>query len=205
MFASLRRLAAAVEAGLDDRLHERRRTIHGIPVVARRTREFGWDAIFRGMEAALGMVAAHHPVWLRRMSRDVAEIRVFRHPPCRGAFDPAARVVILDSYFVSTFPVATVASSLVHEATHARIAAAAPHLSYSRDRARHERICRRAEIRFARRLPVEAGREILARAAAALQGSDEEVAPPLDAATARRLGRREDAGGAARAPSKPAD
>lgn len=195
MIASLRRLAAAARAALDDRLSERRRTIHGIPVVARGTRDYGSDAILRGIEEALGLIAAHHPVWLRRMRRDIAEIRVFRHPPCRGAFDPAARVVILDSYFVCTFPAPTVASSLVHEATHARIAAAAPHMPYSRDRAKHERICRRSEVRFARRLPAEAGREILARAGAVLAGSDEEVAPPLDASTASRLGRPDDSGG----------
>lgn len=194
MIASLRRLAAAVEAAFDARLNQRRRTIHGMAVVALRSREYGPEAIFRGMEDALDLIAAHHPVWLLRMRRDVAEIRIFRHPPCRGAFDPAARVVILDSYFVCTFPAATVASSLVHEATHARIAAAAPHMPYSRDRAKHERICRRSEVRFARRLPVAAGREILARAGAALGGSDEEVAPPLDAATAARLGRIDESG-----------
>ena len=197
MFASLRRLLAAAEDGLDDRLSRRRRTIRGVSVVARRSPELGWNEIFGGIEAALGLVAAHHPVWLRRMRRDIAEIRVFRHPPCRGAFDPASRVVILDSYFVCTFPPAMVASSLVHEATHARIAAAAPHLPYSRDRAKHERICRRSEIRFARRLPVGMGREALARAGAALEGSDEEVAPPLDAATAIGLGRPDAGAGSA--------
>jgi hypothetical protein len=194
MLAFLRRLLGVPTAGLNERPGQRRRTIHGISVAAFPTAEQGSDAIFRGMEEALGLVAAHHPVWLRRMARDIEEIRVFRHPPCRGAFDPATRVVILDSYFVCTFPPATVASSLVHEATHARIAAAAPHMPYSRDRAKHERICRRSEVRFARRLPEHEGREILARAGAALEGDDDEVAPPLDAATATRLGRRDDTG-----------
>ena len=190
----LRRLFGSADSGRDDRRGPRQRTIHGISVVAYPTPEHGEEAIFRGMEEALGLVAAHHPIWLRRMRRDITEIRVFRHPPCRGAFDPATRVVILDSYFVCTFPPATVASSFVHEATQARIAAAAPHMPYSRDRAKHERICRRSELRFARRLPGDVGRLILARAGAALEGSDEEVAPPLDAATASRLGRPGDSG-----------
>lgn len=178
-------------ATLEDRLARRRRTIRDIPVVAQRTEEQGWTEIFGAMEAAIALVAAHHPVWIGRMRRDVAEIRVFRHPPCRGAFDPASRVIILDSYFVCTFPTPVVAASLVHEATHARIAAAAPHLRYSEARARHERICRRSEVRFAARLPGGSAAEILARAGGALRGSDEEVAPPMDAAAAARLGRRE--------------
>ena len=49
-----------------------------------------------------------------------------------------------------------------------------------RNRAKEERLCRRAELEFGQSLPVELGRPVVERALAALTLEDEEVAPAID-------------------------
>jgi hypothetical protein len=56
----------------------------------------------------------------------------------------------------------------------------------SRDRAREERICRRAELDFGRALPPELGAPVVERAVASLALEDEGVAPEIDWAEALR-------------------
>ena len=177
MLNRLREALTGARARRERGLDFRERTIRGLQVGVTETKEYGWRGIFAGLEGALDLIAEHDPVWLRRMKGDVAEIRVLRYPLCRAAFLPDTRIMILDSYFVSTFPPAAVASSIVHEATHARLTSGAPAIPYGADPARHERICRRAEIRFGGRLPEAVGAAVIERAAVAEAGSDAEVAP----------------------------
>ena len=49
-----------------------------------------------------------------------------------------------------------------------------------RDRAREERLCRRAELDFGRALPPELGRPVIERALGTLSLADSEVAPEID-------------------------
>jgi hypothetical protein len=56
----------------------------------------------------------------------------------------------------------------------------------SRDAAREERICRRAELDFGLSLPLELGAPVVERARASLELSDEDVAPEIDWAEAQR-------------------
>jgi hypothetical protein len=49
-----------------------------------------------------------------------------------------------------------------------------------RDRAREERLCRRAELDFGRSLPPELGRPVIERALGTMMLEDEEVAPDID-------------------------
>jgi hypothetical protein len=57
---------------------------------------------------------------------------------------------------------------------------------YSRDRAREERLCRRAELEFGESLPSELGAPVIQRAVESLALADQEVAPAIDWSEALR-------------------
>jgi hypothetical protein len=56
----------------------------------------------------------------------------------------------------------------------------------NRDRAREERICRRAEVEFGEALPPQIGAPVVERARASLDLADEDVAPEIDWVEAMR-------------------
>lgn len=179
MRSGLRRLRGRVFQGLD-RLLTEERVLHGIPVSVRMSRfDVGIDQLFENVERALDLIAEHQPRRLRRMQQDVQQISVRRYPVCRAAFYGASRTILLDDYFVGAFPEEQIASSIVHEAAHARIRSGVS-AQWTRDRAREERFCRKAELSFARALPEHLGAEIAERAAGSLALSDEDVAPDSD-------------------------
>ena len=72
---------------------------------------------------------------------------------------------------------AEIAASIVHEATHARIAARCGPLPQSY-RAREERLCRQAELEFGLAMP--GGAVVVERARQALSMTDRDVAPVVD-------------------------
>ena len=80
---------------------------------------------------------------------------------------------------------APVASSILHEGIHARVHAMGVD-PVTRDRAREERLCRRAELEFGMSLPRELGAPVVERAAESLDLADEDVAPTVDWAEAQR-------------------
>jgi hypothetical protein len=154
-----------------------RRDIHGIEVWILNDGQFAsTDALFGTMEAALGLVARHTPWRLRAMRRDFARIFLLRMDGVRALLD-GERVCRLDTYFVATFAAEQVASSIVHEAVHARLRSNGR--TMPRDLiAWEERLCRKAELAFGLRLPVgEASAAVVQRARAALTLSDHDVAP----------------------------
>jgi hypothetical protein len=51
---------------------------------------------------------------------------------------------------------------------------------YARDRAREERLCRRAELEFGQSLPPELGAPVVERAVESLALADHDVAPAID-------------------------
>jgi hypothetical protein len=84
---------------------------------------------------------------------------------------------------------ATVASTIVHEGMHARVRqysaigtrqASAPRETLEPDRAREERICRRAELEFGQSLPRDIGDPVVQRALESLALDDSDVAPAID-------------------------
>lgn len=162
-----------------ERLLTVERMLHGIPVHVYNLQRDQYDnaLLFQKVEAALDLIAAHRPVWVPRMRRDVSRISVRLYPVCRAAFYHASRSLVLDTYFVATFPVLEIASSIVHEAAHARIRARLPNLPPGH-RGREERVCRKAQLRFARALP-DSG-EHAARMEALVRAPDEELAPVID-------------------------
>jgi hypothetical protein len=160
-----------------------RLTLRGIPTTVVNTRpDIVTAQVFERLDAALGLIETHTPHYFRHLRRDFAGLHVERYA-CRGAYFPAQRVCLVELTFIVNpgFTLAQVASTIVHEGMHARLHA----LGISAEsRAREERFCRRAEIEFGSRAP--GGKPVVERALAAMAGSDEEVAPTIDPALARR-------------------
>ncbi len=184
MRALLRRGLRAVRGGLDRR-DTQARVSHGIPLWITTYGTYGThDELYERVDAALALIARYQPWRLRRVRMDVGRIWLHRQAFTRASYRRDAQACILDTYFVSAFPPEAVAASIVHEAVHARLG----RLAFERTRAWEERVCRRAEVSLGRALPN--GAAVVARAQAARDASDEEVAPPIDHAEAGREQRR---------------
>jgi hypothetical protein len=138
------------------------------------------------MDEALELIERHQPWRLRHLRRDLREFRIVRYP-CRGAYYPGERICITELTFLARTDItaAPVASSIVHEGMHARVDRMGVRPE-ARDRAREERICRRAELDFGLALPPELGAPVVERAVASLALEDEGVAPEIDWAEALR-------------------
>ncbi len=123
---------------------------------------------------------------LAHLRRDARRIRVARFA-CRGAFFPDDRTVLTELTFLARRDItaAPVAASILHEGMHARVDRLGLHPA-SRDPAREERICRRAELDFGLALPPSLGAPVVERAIASLALADEDVAPAVDWAEAQR-------------------
>jgi hypothetical protein len=135
---------------------------------------------------ALDLIATYAPRCFRRMRQDVAGFVVQRFP-CRGAFFPQTSECLVELTFTVNprHTIAEIAASIVHEATHARIARRCRSLP-EEQRPREERLCRKAELEFGRMLPD--GEVVVERARLALAMADQEVAPAVDwAEGARRV------------------
>jgi hypothetical protein len=154
-------------------------TLHALPVTVANTEAAikTGDVIYR-LDQALALIAQYVPHRFRRMQRDVRGIVVQRFP-CRGAFFPAERAILTELTFLvnPSFTPAQIAASIVHEATHARVAASLRGDVVNR-RPREERLCREAELEFGLALPD--GGAVIERARASLALEDEGVAPTID-------------------------
>ena len=167
--------------------------VHGLPVRVVNTRpEIRTEDVVRRLDQALDLVAAYAPRRYRRLRTDLAGFVVERFP-CRGAFFPDSRECLVELTFTVNprHALAEIAASIVHEATHARVArwcGGRP----AGDRAREERLCRRAELELGLALPD--GAVVAQRARESLALADREVAPAIDWAEAARRVAQVDAG-----------
>lgn len=151
------------------------RVSHGIPMWITTTGKYGThDELYARVDAALELIERHSPWRMRRVRTDVPRIWLYRQAYTRASYRYDARAAILDTYFVMHHPPEAVAASIVHEAVHARLGKHA----FERTRAWEERMCRRAEVDLGRHLPN--GAAVIARAQAAYEASDEDVAPAVD-------------------------
>jgi hypothetical protein len=104
------------------------------------------------IDEALQIIDHFAPARFDRLRRDVRRILLRRMPGLQGKYWPALDAVVLDREFVQRRGNALIALVLVHEATHARLEHAG--FRYHPEmRARIERICTRAEIALAERMP----------------------------------------------------
>jgi len=160
-------------------------TVRGIPVVVHNTRsDVATENVLRRLDQSLGLIERYAPHHFRRLRRDFARIVIQRYA-CRGAYLPDQHTCLVELTFTvnPNFSESQIAATILHEAMHARLHRSGFQLERA-DRARQERFCRRAEIEFG--LAVPDGAPIVERAMAALQASDEAVAPNVDPALAAR-------------------
>jgi hypothetical protein len=159
------------------------RIIDGIRVDVINTRDdVSTERVFRRAEAVIARVRQYQPWRLAHIRRDIAGIVVMRYA-CRAAYFPDQRLCMLELTFMANerFSDSQVAASFVHEGMHARLdrlSAKYGVTPFGEARARHERICRRAELDFG--LAVPDGEPVVQRAVESMRLADEEVAPAIE-------------------------
>ena len=123
------------------------------------------------VEYALRLMADYDPLRLARIQRHVASILIFTLPGDLAQWVDSLRMCVIDRHYARSASPEEIATLLVHEATHARLARLG--FAYSEPvRERIERLCFLAEISFARRLPD--GQSLIATAESQL------IRPPTD-------------------------
>jgi hypothetical protein len=158
--------------------------VRGFPVrVINNRPDIDTGQVLIRLTQALDLIASGAPRCFRRLSGDLSGFLVQRFP-CRGAFFPAERVCLVELTFAvnAAHSLPEIAASIVHEATHARVAARCGSLPASL-RAREERLCRKAELDFG--LTIADG-TVVERARRSLALSDDNVAPAVDWTIASR-------------------
>jgi hypothetical protein len=160
--------------------------VRGIMVVVENTRpDIETATVLGRLDRALALIARYQLWRFRHIRDDVARI-VVKSFPCRGAYFPDERAILTELSFLARdaeFTDAVVASSILHEGVHARVDRMGQRLRFRRsaaNRAREERLCRRAEFAFGASLPTAIGAPVVARAGALRHLSDAEVAPDID-------------------------
>lgn len=138
------------------------------------------SAVLERLDESLSLIERTQPWRMAHMRRDLSRILVVRYP-CRGAFFPETRECMTELTFLARRDItaAPVAASILHEGMHARVHGMGVRPE-SKDPAREERLCRRAELEFGMALPPELGAPVVERARASLELADEEVAPSID-------------------------
>ena len=166
-----------------------RRVIGGIPVYVINTRDdIDTERVFRRAEAVIARVEQYQPWRLAHIRRDIAGILVQRYA-CRAAFFGDTKLVMLELTFMANeqFSDSQVAASFVHEGMHARLDQLSEKYGvtpFAAARARHERICRRAELDWGRSVPD--GEPVVRRALESMALADEDVAPMVEWGEATR-------------------
>ena len=158
-----------------------RHQVRGFAVYVENTRtDIETPAVLARLDEALALIATYQPIRMRHLQRDVRQFWVTRYA-CRGAYFPATRTIMTELTFLARRDItaAPVASSILHEGIHARVEAAGV-AAAGRDRAREERLCRRAELAFGSALPAALGAPVVERALASLGLDDAAVAPVID-------------------------
>ncbi len=161
--------------------------LRGVPVTVENSRpDIATADVLARLDEALALIEQYQPWRLRHLRRDLNEIRVVRFP-CRGAWIPDEGACVTELTFLARRDIsaAPVASSIIHEGMHARVDRMGVS-RYSRDRAREERLCRRAELEFGQSLPPELGTPVIERAVQSLALEDHDVAPAIDWSEALR-------------------
>ena len=161
--------------------------VRGFRVVVENSRpDIATAAVLARLDEALALIEQYQPWRMAHLRNDLSQIWVVRYP-FRGAFFPQTRTCMTELTFLARTDIsaAPVAASIVHEGMHARVNEMRVR-SESRNPAREERICRRAELDFGRALPLDLGTPVVERAEASLALADEEVAPEIDWVEARR-------------------
>jgi hypothetical protein len=131
----------------------RRREVHGI-LVSAFTDKANQEIALERVVAAVELIRRYDPAAFRRMQSGLKRILVSWLPGTWGEYQQELDLCVLSEERVCAreTSVAAIASTMVHEATHARLARAG--VPYDETmRPRIERVCFRAQRAFGRRLP----------------------------------------------------
>ena len=161
------------------------RVVHGLPVRIVNTRpDIQTEQVVQRLTAALDLIATYAPRRYWRLRKDFAGLVVQRFA-CRGAFFPESHECLVELTFTVNprHALPEIAASILHEATHARVARMCG-TRPPEHHAREERLCRRAELEFG--LAVPDGAVVVQRARDSLALADQEVAPTVDWTEASR-------------------
>jgi len=112
------------------------------------------EAALLRVEEALRLIKTYDRLRYDRVIRDVKRVWVRTLVACLAQFNESVDACELDARYVlaTTSSPAEIASTIVHEATHARLLHC--RIGYAEElRARVEAVCSRRELAFARRLP----------------------------------------------------
>jgi hypothetical protein len=161
--------------------------LRGVPVLVENTRpDIATADVIARLDEALALIEKYQPWRLQHLRRDLDVVSVVRFP-CRGAWIPDQGACVTELTFLARRDItaAPVAASIIHEGMHARVDRMGVN-RYGRDRAREERLCRRAELEFGEALPPDLGAPVIQRAIESLALADQEVAPDIDWSEALR-------------------
>jgi hypothetical protein len=125
-----------------------RRTLHGFEVAQLMGGREEPD-LFAKVEEALNLVSEVAPRRLERLKKDIRRILLMHAGEAAGLYWHDLRACVLDMSYVREFPSHYIASTIVHEGTHARLRSAGVRYPATK-RKRIEDLCIREEIRFAR-------------------------------------------------------
>ena len=166
-----------------ERLHRLSTTehdVHGLPlfVVWSPHHAIEPDAVAQRLDRALALIERYQPLKYHRLLSDFTQFLVRRNPT-RAMYYMNTGTCLLELTFVGdgSYSEAEIAAAVIHEGIHARLHKMGCQTS-DETRARHERLCRKAEMAFAKAIPD--GQKIYDRAASVLDASDEEVAFDID-------------------------
>lgn len=126
-----------------------RRVAHGLTLVDL-TQQQEAGPLFAAVEEALRIIAEHDPARLRRMRGDVKHIAIMHTADSAGEWWRLPGVMVLAFSHIQRAMPLSLAMTIVHEATHARIDRMG---AIETDKEREERFCVAQEIVFARRVP----------------------------------------------------
>jgi hypothetical protein len=165
-----------------EKLGTQERERHGIPLTMYiGTTPLNTKELWPKLEAAMDLIAEHSPIWLERMRKMNNTVNVRRIPGNRARLIQE-RLTILDPYLLANFPPAQIASSIVHEGTHAMMRYHKFKFDPSAP-AREERACRRSELRLGKVLAaagVAGANAVVERAQGALAMPDNQVGVVID-------------------------
>ncbi|MEP6689874.1 MAG: hypothetical protein ABJD07_01890 [Gemmatimonadaceae bacterium] len=185
-FEGVRRWLAPNETGATEaprEIHD----VRGFQVVVENGRvDIATTDVLARLDESLALIERHQPWRLRHLRRDLRHFWIVRYP-CRGAYFPGEGICMTELTFLARRDIsaAPVAASIIHEGMHARVDRMGVRAE-GRDRAREQRIRRRAELDFGMALPPELGAPVITRATESLALADNDVAPSIDWAEALR-------------------
>jgi hypothetical protein len=175
------------------RVFRRIHTVRGFRVVLDNFRpDIRSKDVLARFEEAVELLERTQPWRLAHIRRDVYQFWIARKP-VRGAFYSDGPTIMTELTFLARRDIGAevVAACILHEGVHARIHHWRRRMNANAS-ARHERICRRAELAFGHALG-ERGAAVVSRAAESLALADEEISPEIDWAEASREMNRLDA------------